>query len=66
MQGDLKKSPMHARISLDSKDEDFMPPKDEKPLTKEQVQAIGFWIEGKPIPDEIAKAALEANKSAKK
>jgi hypothetical protein len=43
-----------------------MPPKDEKPLTKEQVQAIGFWIEGKPIPDEIAKAALEANKSAKK
>jgi mono/diheme cytochrome c family protein len=66
VQGDLKKSPMHARISLDSKDEDFMPPKDEKPLTKEQVQAIGFWIEGKPIPDEIAKAALEANKSAKK
>lgn len=66
VQGDLKKSPMHARISLDPKDEDFMPPKDEKPLTKEQVQAIGFWIEGKPIPDDIAKAALAANNPAKK
>jgi mono/diheme cytochrome c family protein len=64
--GDLKKSGMFTRITLDAKDDDFMPPKEEKPLTKEQTQAIGFWIEGKPIPDDIAKAALEANKSAKK
>ena len=64
--GDLKKSGMFTRITLDAKDDDFMPPKEEKPLTKEQTQAIGFWIEGKPIPDDIAKAALEATKAAKK
>jgi hypothetical protein len=64
--GDLAKSPMHARITLDPNDDDFMPPKEEKPLTKEQVQAIGLWIEGKPIPDDVAKAALEATKTAKK
>ena len=66
VQGDLAKSPMHARITLDPKDDDFMPPKEEKPLTKEQVRAIGLWIEGKPIPDDVAKAALEATKTAKK
>jgi hypothetical protein len=64
--GNLAKSPMHARITLDPKEDDFMPPKEEKPLTPAQVQAIGFWIEGKPIPDDVAKAALDATKSAKK
>jgi mono/diheme cytochrome c family protein len=64
--GDLKKSLMHVRVTLDPKDEEFMPPEGEKPLSKEQVQSLGFWIEGKPIPDDIAKAALEATKSAKK
>jgi mono/diheme cytochrome c family protein len=64
--GDLAKSPMHARISMDPKEDDFMPPKEEKPLTKEQVRAIALWIEGKPIPEDLAKAAVDATKAAKK
>ncbi len=63
--GDLKKSLMFVRINLDPKHEDFMPPEEEKPLTPAQVLAIGLWIEGKPIPDDIAKAALEEAKGKK-
>ena len=63
---DLAKSPMHARLLLARDDDDAMPPKEEKPLSKEQVQAIGLWIEGKPIPDDVAKAALDTTKSGKK
>ncbi len=56
--GDLKKSLMFTRVTLDPKDEDFMPNDNGKPLSKPQVAALGLWIEGKPIPDDIAKAAL--------
>jgi hypothetical protein len=63
--GDLKKSGMFTRINLDPKDDDFMPPKDEKPLTKSQVKSIGLWIEGKTIPDDVAKTAFEEAQGGK-
>jgi hypothetical protein len=60
--GDLKKSLMHVRVTLDPSDEEFMPTEG-NPLTKEQVQAFALFIEGKPIPDDVAKAALAATKA---
>jgi mono/diheme cytochrome c family protein len=62
--GDLKKSLMHVRVTLDPSDEEFMPT-DGTPLTKDQVQAFALWIEGKPIPDDVAKSALAATKAPK-
>ena len=62
--GDLKKSLMHARVTLDPADEEFMPTEG-NPLTKDQVSALALWIEGKPIPDDVAKAALAATKAPK-
>lgn len=63
--GDLAKSGMHARITLDPKADEFMPPPDEKPLTAAQVKAIALWIEGKPIPDDIAASALATARAKK-
>ena len=62
--GDLKKSLMHVRVTLDPADDEFMPTEG-NPLTKEQVQAIALWIEAKPIPDDVAKLALAATKAPK-
>jgi mono/diheme cytochrome c family protein len=62
--GDLKKSLMHVRVTLEPDDEEFMPTEG-NPLTKEQVTALALFIEGKPIPDDIAKAALAATKAPK-
>jgi mono/diheme cytochrome c family protein len=62
--GDLKKSLMHVRVTLNPSDEEFMPTEG-NPLTKEQVQAFALWIEGKPIPDDVAKSALAATKAPK-
>lgn len=59
--GDLKKSLMHVRVTLDPSDDEFMPTEG-TPLSKEQVSALALWIEGKPIPDELAKLALAAAK----
>jgi mono/diheme cytochrome c family protein len=63
--GDLKKSLMHVRVTLDPSDEEFMPTEG-NPLTKDQVLAFALFIEGKPIPDDVAKAALAATKAPKK
>ena len=62
--GDLQKSLMHVRVTLDPSDEEFMPTEG-NPLTKEQIQAFALFIEGKPIPDDVAKAALAATKAPK-
>jgi mono/diheme cytochrome c family protein len=62
--GDLKKSLMHVRVTLDPADDEFMPTEG-TPLTKEQAQAMALWIEAKPIPDEVAKLALSATKAPK-
>lgn len=62
--GDLKQSLMHVRVTLDPSDDEFMPTEG-NPLTKEQIQAFALFIEGKPIPDDVAKAALAATKAPK-
>jgi len=62
--GDLQKSLMHVRVTLDPSDEEFMPTEG-NPLTKDQVQAFALFIEGKPIPDDVAKGALAATKAPK-
>jgi mono/diheme cytochrome c family protein len=62
--GDLKKSLMHVRVTLPPDDEEFMPTEGTK-LSKEQIQSLALWIEGKPIPDDVAKAATAATKAAK-
>ena len=62
--GDLKKSLMHVRVTLDPTDDEFMPTEG-TPLTKEQVNALALWIEAKPIPEEVAKLALAATKAPK-
>lgn len=62
--GDLKKSLMHVRVTLPPDDEEFMPTEGTK-LSKEQIQALALWIEGKAIPDDVAKAAIAATKAAK-
>lgn len=53
-----------ARIFLERTAGDVMPPKAEKPLTEKQKEAIYAFIEGRPIPDELAKAALADTKTA--
>ncbi len=54
-----------ARVFLERTAGDVMPPKAEKPLTKEQKEAIYAFIEGQPIPAELAKVALAATKTKK-
>jgi hypothetical protein len=54
---------MHVRVTLDPSDDEFMPTEG-TPLSKEQVSALTLWIEGKPIPDELAQLALAAAKGA--
>lgn len=61
--GDLKKSTIYARITLDKDDDDVMPPSDESQLNAAQIEAIRLWIERKPIPAAVAK---EARVTAKK
>ena len=63
--GDLAKSLMHVRITLDPKEDEFMPPSEEKPLSAAQVKAIALWIEGKPIPADVAADALAAARGKK-
>jgi hypothetical protein len=54
-----------ARVFLDRTAGDVMPPKAEKPLTERQKEAIYAFIEGQPIPDELAKGALADTKATK-
>ena len=41
-----------------------LPPTAEKPMTEKQKDALYTFIEGQPIPDELAKAALADTKAA--
>lgn len=43
--GDLSKSDLIHRVSLNKHDEDFMPPEGKTPLSEEEIQLISFWIE---------------------
>lgn len=61
--GDLAKSHLYKRITLDPKDEEYMPPKAEEPLTESQRRVIQLWIEQKPIPAALALAAAAKPKA---
>ena len=53
-----------ARVFLERTAGDVMPPKAEKPMTEKQKEALYAFVEGQPIPDELAKAALADTKTA--
>lgn len=42
--GDLKKSEMFHRVTLNPHDKEFMPPDGKTPLTKEEINLLSFWI----------------------
>ncbi len=58
--GDLEKSQVIKRITLDHHDEDVMPPKDESPLNDAQVKALKLWVSQQPIPAALAQACRPA------
>ena len=53
-----------ARVFLDRTAGDVMPPKEEHPLTEKQKEALYAFVEGQPIPDELAKGAIADTKKA--
>ena len=53
-----------SRVFLDRTAGDVMPPKAEKPMTEKQKEALYAFVEGQPIPDELAKAAIADTKKA--
>ena len=53
-----------SRVFLERGAGDVMPPKQEKPLTEKQKEALYAFVEGQPIPEELAKAASADTKAA--
>lgn len=53
-----------SRVFLERGAGDVMPPKQEKPLTEKQKEALYAFVEGQPIPEELAKAAAADTKAA--
>lgn len=53
-----------SRVFLDRTAGDVMPPKAEKPLTEKQKEALYAFVEGQPIPADLATAALADTKAA--
>jgi hypothetical protein len=53
-----------SRVFLNRGAGDVMPPKAEKPLTEKQKEALYAFVEGQPITEELAKAALADTKAA--
>ena len=62
--GKPNSSMLLSRVFLDRTAGDVMPPKAEKPMTEKQKEALYAFIEGQPIPDELAKAAIADTKAA--
>ena len=62
--GKPNSSMLLSRVFLDRTAGDVMPPKAEHPMTEKQKEALYAFIEGQPIPDELAKAALADTKAA--
>ena len=62
--GKPNSSMLLSRVFLDRTAGDVMPPKDEKPMTEKQKEALYAFVEGQPIPDELAKAAIADTKAA--
>lgn len=53
-----------SRVFLDRTAGDVMPPKAEKPLTEKQKEALYAFVEGQPIPADLATAAQADTKAA--
>ena len=53
-----------SRVFLERTAGDVMPPKAEKPMSEKQKEALYAFVEGQPISDELAKAALADTKAA--
>ena len=53
-----------ARVFLDRTAGDVMPPKAEKALTETQKEALYAFVEGQPIPGDLAKAANADSQAA--
>jgi mono/diheme cytochrome c family protein len=62
--GKPNSSMLLSRVFLDRTAGDVMPPKAEKPMTEKQKDALYAFVEGQPIPDELAKAAIADTKTA--
>ena len=62
--GKPNSSMLLSRVFLDRTAGDVMPPKAEKPMTEKQKEALYAFVEGQPIPDELAKAAIADTKAA--
>lgn len=62
--GKPNSSMLLSRVFLDRTAGDVMPPKEEPPLTERQKEALYAFVEGQPIPDEVAKAAGADTKAA--
>ncbi len=62
--GKPNSSMLLSRVFLDRTAGDVMPPKAEKPMTEKQKEALYAFVEGQPIPDELAKAAIADTKTA--
>ena len=62
--GKPNSSMLLSRVFLDRTAGDVMLPKDEKPMTEKQKEALYAFVEGQPIPDELAKAAIADTKAA--
>ena len=53
-----------SRVFLERGSGDVMPPKSEPPLTEKQKEALYAFVEGQPLPAELATAALADVKAA--
>ena len=62
--GKPNSSMLLSRVFLDRTAGDVMPPKAEKPMTEKQKEALYAFIEGQPISEELAKAAMADTKTA--
>ena len=62
--GKPNSSMLLARVFLERTAGDVMPPKDEKPMSEKQKEALYAFVEGQPIPEELVKAALADTKAA--
>ena len=62
--GKADSSMLLSRVFLEHTAGDAMPPKAEKALTEKQKEALYAFVEGQPIPDELAKPAMADTKTA--
>ena len=57
--GNPEESDLHQRLLLPPDDEDRMPPKGKDPLSPEQIELIGWWIEkGAPLDKKVSELEM--------